>query len=245
MLVADPALYFSVLPPAQLTPITTYLSVPTLTSLLPRLLDSVTKTASHSFSVGFARGTLFGLWNQLRQDIVVSLKRAVLDPSPLNIFQATVDLLFGPARLLDNSKTQDVKLVYSPPTRLQQVQKKLKNGHVSKAFAILTGNGVAEHTSDQLLRTESLFPTPLLPPSFTPTTEVLDHRDSSAISAQFTKFLLSEDPAQVTSLVGIQFFSVIPLLRLTLFLLSPTSLLRLSVGIMPRLSVPSFLVPAL
>ena len=193
-LVADPALFFNSRPPTELTPLTVHLTLPTLDTFLPTLLDSVTKTASHSFSVGFARGTSSGLWRQLRQDIVVSVQRAVLDPTPLNIFQATVDLLFGPARLLDNSKTSVYKPVDTPPTRLQQVLKKLKNGHVSKAFSILTGNGVAEHTTDQLDRTERLFPAALNPPSFVQTPDVLNHFDSSSISSQFTKFLLSEDP---------------------------------------------------
>ena len=191
---ADPTLYFSTRPPVQLIPTITYHTVPTLDTLLPHLLESVTKIASHSFSVGFTRGTSFTLWKQLRRDIVVSLQRAVDDPSPLNIFQATVDLLLGPARLFDHSKTFERKTSIGPPARLQQVLKKLKNGHVSKAFAILTGNGAAQHTTDQLDRTELMFPPPSRPLRFLPSDITLDHRDPSSITSQFTKLLLSEDP---------------------------------------------------
>ena len=69
----------------------------------------------------------------------------------------------------------------------------IKRGQSGKALRILTGNGAAPHTNEQLKRTDDLFPRPLRFVTYTPTADVLT-LDPLCISKKFTNLVSSDEP---------------------------------------------------
>jgi hypothetical protein len=69
----------------------------------------------------------------------------------------------------------------------------VKRGQSGKTLRILTGNGAAPHTNDQLNRTADLFPRPASFVTYTPTDDLLS-LDPLFISKKFASLVSSVEP---------------------------------------------------
>ncbi len=119
------------------------------------LADSVNLSLSHSFVVGFWNSEGVSTWRVIREEVTVSLESALDCPSELAIFQACIDLLLAPARFLYFSVFVPPVSTTKPNRNPTDVTVKLasnyiKRGQSGKALLILTGNGAAPHTNEQL-----------------------------------------------------------------------------------------------
>jgi hypothetical protein len=165
---------------------------------LGKLVDSVNLSLSHSFGVGFWKSEGASTWKAIREEVVVSLECALDDPTGLNVFQACSDLLLAPARFLSFLGFVPPAVASKPKSNPADAAAKvaseaIKRGQTSKALRILTGNGVAPHTNEQLVRTADLFPRPKKFVTYIPTDDVLT-MDPLFIGKKFSKLVSSAEP---------------------------------------------------
>ena len=142
------------------------------------LADSINLSLSHSFGVGFWKSKGAPIWRTIREEVMMSLENALSHQTELAIFQACSDLLLAPSRLLSCLGFIPPAPVDKPNHNSLDVAVKLasdaiKRGDSGKALRILTGNGAAPQTYEQLQRTSNLFPGPRKFVDYTPTEDVL------------------------------------------------------------------------
>ena len=175
-----------------------YQYVPDMEEFLPTLIDSVNLSLSHSFGVGFWNSEGAGTWKVIREEVTASLEFALDNPTELTIFQASINLLLAPSRFLAFLGFTRPVLPTKPNRSPADISTKLaseavKRGQSGKALRILTGNGAAPHTNDQLKRTADLFPRPGSFTTYTPTDDLLT-LDPLFISKKFASLVSSIEP---------------------------------------------------
>ena len=162
------------------------------------LVNSLNLSLSHSFGGGFWKSEGASTWKVIREEVTVSLLSALENPTELAIFQACCDLLLAPSRFLSFLDFFPPLASAKPKSDPADVATKLaseaiKRGQTGKALRILTGNGTAPHTNEQLIRSADLFPRPLKFVTYTPTGDVLT-LDPLFISKKFAKLVSSTEP---------------------------------------------------
>ena len=184
-----------------------------MNEFLPTLAENINLSLSHSFGRGFWNSDGAGTWKLIREDVILSLEAALHDPTGLAIFQACCDLLFAPARLLSflgfvpPAPTNKPKL-NSDDVAVKLASDAINRGESGKALRILTGNGAAPHTNEQLQRTSDLFPTPQRVVTYIPTEDLVPI-DPLGITKMFRQLVSSSEPAAPdVCLDGIPPFSV-------------------------------------
>ena len=190
-MVSDP--YRKPLPPRE-----PFDTVPDMHDFLGTLVNSLNLSLSHSFGGGFWKSEGASTWKVIREEVTLSLLFALDYPSELAIFQACCDLLLAPSRFLSYLEFNPPLASTKPKSNPADVATKLaseaiKRGQTGKALRILTGNGTAPHTNEQLIRSADLFPRPLKFVTYTPTGDVLT-LDPLFISKKFAKLVSSTEP---------------------------------------------------
>ena len=173
--------------------------VPDMLDFIHTLTDNINLTISHSFGRGFWNSDGAVTWKLIREEVILSLEDALKDPTELAIFQACCDLLLAPGRLLSFLGFVPPDPDDKPKRNSEDVAVKLASDAVSrgesgKALRILTGNGAAPHTEEQLVRTSALFPLPLRVVTYTPTEDVV-LIDPLGITKMFRQLVSSPEPA--------------------------------------------------
>ena len=198
---ADPVLSLAIanslrdtLPPRE-----PFVRVPDMCDFIQTLTDNINLTMSHSFGRGFWNSDDAATWKLIREEVVLSLEAALHNPTELAIFQACSDLLLAPGRLLSFLGFVPPDPMDKPKRNPDDIAVKLASDAVSrgesgKALRILTGNGAAPHTEEQLLRTSSLFPLPVRVVTYTPTDDVV-LIDPLGITKMFRQLVSSPEPA--------------------------------------------------
>ena len=181
-------------PPREL-----YEHVPDMEEFFETLADSINLSLSHSFGVGFWKSKGAPIWRIIREDVITSLEVALTHQTDLSIFQACSDLLLAPTKLLRC-------LGFVPPVpankpirnpidvAVKLASEAILRGDSGKALRLLTGNGAAPQTHEQLQRTSDLFPEPRKFVDFIPTEDVLTV-DGLGISKMFRQLVSSLAPA--------------------------------------------------
>ena len=199
-ILADPAISLPVAAAKRmpLAPEEPYDYVPDMDEFMYTLLDSVNLSMSHSFGADFWRSEGAGTWKVIREEVCISLEAALLLPNELSIFQATVDLLLAPTRLLRflgfTRPPVTANVAHNPTlVSLKLASDAIKRGQSGKALRILTGTGSAPHTSEQLARTAELFPEPKKPVFFITTDDLLPSSPSFFLK-KFSKLVSAAEP---------------------------------------------------
>ena len=199
-ILADPALALPVAAAKRkvLDPQVPFTYVPDMQEFLGTLVESVNLSLSHSFGIGFWKSEGASTWKAIREEVVVSLESALENPTELAIFQACCDLLLAPSRFLSFLGFVPSALAPKPKRSPSDEAAKLaseaiKRGQNGKALRILTGNGAAPHTNEQLVRTADLFPRPEKFVTYTPTDDMLT-LDPLFIGKSFSRLISSVEP---------------------------------------------------
>ena len=199
-ILADPVLSLSVAAAKRkpLAPLLPFESVPVMDEFIDTLLECVDLSLSHSFGADFWRSEGAGTWKEIREEVCLSLELALDFPTELSIFQACNDLLLAPARFLSflgftRPPVSDKKVRNPTLVSVKLASEAIKRGQSGKALRILTGTGVAPHTSEQLARTAELFPEPKKPVFYIPTDETLALHPSFFLK-KFSKLVSAVEP---------------------------------------------------
>ena len=198
---ADPALSIVVAESLRdtLPPRVPFDHVPDMSDFIYTLTDNINLTLSHSFGRGFWNSDGAVTWKLIRDEVILSLEAALLEPNELTIFQACCDLLLAPGRFLSFLGFVPPVPADKPKRKPEDVEVKLASdavnrGESGKALRILTGNGAAPHTYEQLVRTSELFPYPKRAVTYTPSDDVVT-MDPLGITKMFRQLVSSPEPA--------------------------------------------------